>query len=88
MSERDRSSNPLAVLVTLTLVTMTASTRTAHATPRPSVLFIAVGDLRPPLGHYSEKVVRMPSIDRLARRGSIFLRTCRQAPQLATSRLS
>lgn len=46
----------------------------------PNVLFIATDDLRNDLGCYGNKLVKTPSLDRLARCGVVFNRAyCQQA---------
>ena len=47
---------------------------------KPNVVFIAVDDLRPLIGTYGALVIQTPNIDRLARRGTTFMRAyCQQA---------
>lgn len=42
-------------------------------TQKPNVLFIAIDDLKPILGCYGDKQIKTPNIDRLAKKGTIFL---------------
>jgi arylsulfatase A-like enzyme len=47
---------------------------------RMNVLFIAVDDLRPELGCYGNEIIKSPNIDRLASKGTVFIRAyCQQA---------
>lgn len=54
----------------------------------PSILMIAVDDLRPWLGCYGDHRIQTPNIDRLARRGVVFERAYCQYAKCGTSRLS
>ena len=52
----------------------------AQSKPRLNVVFIAVDDMRPELGCYGATHVQTPNLDKLASRGTTFLKTyCQQA---------
>jgi arylsulfatase A-like enzyme len=52
----------------------------AFSQNRPNILFIAVDDLKPILGCYGDKLVKTPNIDKLAKRGTVFMQNyCQQA---------
>jgi arylsulfatase A-like enzyme len=52
----------------------------SQSKPRPNILFIAIDDLKPLMGCYGNKIVKTPNIDRLAKRGTVFLQNyCQQA---------
>jgi iduronate 2-sulfatase len=70
-----------ASLSTLSPLTMlpAAAQETAPAKKRMNIVFIAVDDLRPSFGAYGGPI-KTPNIDRLAARGTTFLRAyCQQA---------
>lgn len=47
---------------------------------KPNILFIAVDDLKPIIGAYGNSIIKTPNIDRLAKRGTVFLNNyCQQA---------
>jgi iduronate 2-sulfatase len=49
-------------------------------TSKPNILFIAVDDLKPIIGAYGNSMIKTPNIDRLAKRGTVFLNNyCQQA---------
>lgn len=57
--------------------TATSSTRPAAS---PNVLFIPIDDLKPMLACYGDDTIKTPNIDRLAKRGMVFLNNhCQQA---------
>lgn len=67
--------------LTLFFVTIALATPLRAAEPeRPNILFIASDDMRPELGCYGATQIHSPNLDRLAARGTTFLRAyCQQA---------
>ncbi|VGO15407.1 Choline-sulfatase [Pontiella desulfatans] len=59
----------------------TANVYGAGKTPQPpNILFIPIDDLKPMLGCYGDETIKTPNIDRLAKRGMVFLNNhCQQA---------
>ena len=55
---------------------------------QPNVLFIAIDDLKPTLACYGDEVAITPNIDRMARRGTVFLNAHCQWPVCGPSRAS
>ena len=55
---------------------------------KPNILFIAIDDLKPVLGCYGDKVAITPEMDRLAKRGTVFLNAHCQWPVCGPSRAS
>ncbi len=58
------------------------------ATEKPSVLFIAIDDLRPELGCYGAPVAVSPSLDSLAEKSVVFDRHYVQVPTCGASRFA
>jgi hypothetical protein len=54
--------------------------------PRPNILWITCEDTGPHLGCYGDPDARTPSLDRLASRGTIYLRAWSIAPVCAPAR--
>ncbi len=68
------------ILRTLVFVALAFATSGFAKAERPSVLFIAIDDLRTDLGCYGNSVVKSPNLDRLAERSTLFERAyCQQA---------
>src|SRR2546423_9020338 len=68
------------LLLGLLCFTALMGERALVAAGKPNVLFICVDDLKPLLGCYGNKIIKSPSIDRLAARGLRFdLAFCNQA---------
>jgi iduronate 2-sulfatase len=66
--------------VFLSLALPFLGSQTVPAQKKPNVLFIAVDDLKPVLGCYGDKLIKTPNIDRLAKRGTVFMQNyCQQA---------
>lgn len=55
---------------------------------KPNVLFIAVDDLKPVLGCYGDEIAITPSIDRIAKGGTVFLNAQCQWPVCGPTRAS
>ena len=67
-------------LCALILYSFTAITLSTLHAQKKNVLFIPVDDLKPMLGAYGDSLVKTPNIDRLAKKGTVFLNTsCQQA---------
>ena len=89
MSESSLSQQAL-VCVFATMLALCADLVSAADTtaPRENVLFIAIDDLKPTLGCYGDKLAITPSIDRIAKRGTVFLNAQCQWPVCGPTRAS
>jgi len=77
----------LFILLAGATVTSFAATENSTATSRrPNILFIAIDDLRPELGCYSDTQVKSPNIDKLASQAVLFTRAYCQVPVCGASR--
>lgn len=65
-----------------------ASPLVAQTTAKSNVLFIVVDDLKPMLGAYGDALAKTPNIDRLAKMGTVFLKSYAQQAVCAPSRAS
>jgi iduronate 2-sulfatase len=72
----------------LTALPVAAQVRAANQKPRYNVLFLIADDLRPELGSYGNPIIRTPSLDGLAARGTRFDRAYAQYPLCNPSRAS
>ncbi len=68
-------------LVLISLISVTSCTHKEPVKPiKPNILFIAIDDLKPILGCYSNNIIKTPNIDRLAAMGTVFQSNyCQQA---------
>ena len=67
-------------LVTLLVCVLSSVRVLSQSKSRPNILFIAIDDLKPLMGCYGNTIVKTPNIDRLAKRGTVFLQNyCQQA---------
>jgi arylsulfatase A-like enzyme len=55
---------------------------------RPNILFLAIDDLKPILGCYGNEQIKTPNIDRLANRGTVFMRNYVQQAVCGPTRAS
>ncbi|TWU03347.1 sulfatase [Neorhodopirellula pilleata] len=77
------------ILICVLVVTEGVSCTIARArSPKPNVLFIAVDDLKPVLGCYGDPTAITPSIDEIAKQGTVFVNAHCQWPVCGGSRAS
>ena len=74
----------LIVLLTLLVAAPVFSQQKA----KPNILFIAIDDLKPILGCYGDKLIKTPNIDRLAKKGTVFMRNYVQQAVCGPTRAS
>lgn len=68
-----------SIIVSFGFLCITSETLFGQAS-KPNILFIAVDDLKPIIGAYGNGMIKTPNIDRLAKRGTVFLNNyCQQA---------
>lgn len=71
---------PIAALSAFVITGVSANESSGEVAQRPSILFIAIDDLRPELGCYGSEIAVTPNLDRLAKDGLLFNRAyCQQA---------
>ena len=77
-----------SVQICLLMALASVPTIVAGEDNRQNVLFIAVDDLKPVLGCYGDQTVITPSIDRIAKGGTVFLNAQCQWPVCGPTRAS
>jgi len=79
--KRVQVTHSFFIMYFMVMVLLTsANTFAQNVKKSHNVLFIAVDDLKPILGCYGDTLVKTPNIDRLAKKGTIFLSNyCQQA---------
>ena len=85
---RDSTFLRKSALAVLSVIACSPLTAAEEAPSKPNILFIAVDDLKPILGCYGDKTAITPSIDRLAKEGTVFLNAQCQWPVCGPSRAS
>jgi len=74
--------------IVLVLILFQGNIPSSKVSKQPSILFIAVDDLRPELGCYGNEVIQSPNIDRLASQGTTFTNHFVVVPTCGASRQS